>query len=103
MLSVLKRSLQDRKILVDEEELIKILQVSSWWNIIKRKTDCKVYTYKDNKTIYLHRIIMNAQDHYVVDHINGNGLDNRKSNLRLCFQSENAKNRTSQNGKLNKV
>lgn len=39
-----------------------------------------------------HRIIAGAPDGVDVDHINRNGLDNRKSNLRLCTPSENRMN-----------
>ena len=46
---------------------------------------------------YLHRLIMNAENLFV-DHINGNKLDNRLSNFRLCTNSENIKNHI----KLNK-
>lgn len=47
-----------------------------------------------NKTLYLlHRVVMNAPDGVKVDHINGDGLDNRKENLRMCTNSENAWNR----------
>lgn len=41
----------------------------------------------------LHRLIMSPPDGKVVDHINGDPLDNRRENLRVCFQSNNAKNR----------
>lgn len=51
-------------------------------------------------TIYLHRFIYgNIPEGYVVDHINGDLLDNRKSNLRLCTHEENMRNSSPRNGK----
>jgi len=40
----------------------------------------------------LHRIIMGDKDGYVVDHINGNTFDNRKSNLRYLSHKDNVRN-----------
>ena len=49
-------------------------------------------TTKDNKKIYLHREILNPPDNYLIDHINMNGLDNRKENLRLATKQQNLVN-----------
>lgn len=49
---------------------------------------------KGGKFIKLHRFLMGLEvnDGMCVDHINGDTLDNRKSNLRVCKQGENMRN-----------
>lgn len=42
--------------------------------------------------IYMHRLIMKATKDFEVDHINGNTLDNRRVNLRVCIREQNGKN-----------
>lgn len=49
--------------------------------------------------ILMHRQIMKAQKGDSIDHINRNPLDNRKSNLRFCTQSENERNKPKRNYK----
>jgi len=45
------------------------------------------------KTILMHRVITNAPPDKVVDHIDGNPLNNCRSNLRICTQAENIRNK----------
>jgi len=49
-------------------------------------------SYKNNKFIYLHRLIINAQKGEYVDHINHNTLDNTINNLRICTNAQNLQN-----------
>jgi hypothetical protein len=41
----------------------------------------------------MHRRIMEPPDDMVIDHINGDGLDNRRANLRVCTKKQNNANR----------
>jgi hypothetical protein len=45
-----------------------------------------------SKRIYMHRLIANTPSDMVCDHINHNGLDNRKQNLRNCTIKQNNAN-----------
>jgi hypothetical protein len=42
--------------------------------------------------VMMHRVIMQAEPHQTIDHINGNGLDNRRANLRFATPQQNAFN-----------
>ena len=48
---------------------------------------------KKVERLLMHRIIMEPGDLQQIDHINGNGLDNRRSNLRICDARHNAANK----------
>ena len=48
---------------------------------------------RKRKTVWMHREIIKAGDEYLCDHINHEGLDNRKANLRLANRCQNAWNR----------
>jgi hypothetical protein len=52
--------------------------------------------YYDDRTrhnIKMHRFILNTPDNMEIDHIDHNGLNNQRSNIRNCTKSQNAINR----------
>ncbi len=60
------------------------------WRIIYRRTTRYVRLYCAD--VGMHRILLNPPRSCVVDHINGNGLDNRRMNLRIATPQQNAWN-----------
>lgn len=81
--------------LVDIEDFYRFKRTK--WTTMPAKNTQYVYPYGGAR-ISLHRLIMGALPGEVVDHINGNGLDNRRMNLRICTHAENVRNRRKHKG-----
>jgi hypothetical protein len=82
--------------LVDDEDYTSLSQWS--WAASHNKTSVAAVRQQrcgDGRShlIKMHRQILNAPSGVEVDHINGNPLDNRRTNLRLASRSQNARNR----------
>jgi hypothetical protein len=77
--------------LVDDEDYERISTYR--WHFCPHTTSNYANTAHDGTTVGMHRIIMNAKSGEEVDHINYDGLDNRRSNLRICLPKENKRHR----------
>jgi len=81
---------QGKIVLVDDEDY-EYLNQRKWYASKRGNTwyAIRIVCIPKQRTIRMHRVILNAPNGMQVDHINSNGLDNRKSNLRLCTHAEN--------------
>lgn len=73
---------------IDDFEKIKPYK----WHVDVNKYCKNIYARNNNK-VRMHRLIMGITNPAIlVDHKDGNGLNNRRSNLRICTATENAQN-----------
>jgi len=87
---------QGKFAIVDNEDYIKLNKITWYYDYRKYGGYAKHSDKKNNTSIYMHRIILNSKNDKFVDHINGNTLDNRKINLRICTPQQSVMNRGKQ-------
>lgn len=99
---------QGLEALIDEQD-VPLLEKYKWYaNTVNTSSGKKSYTYpcsypygRADGYVYLHRFIMLPKKGEVIDHLNGNTLDNRRSNMRVCSYRENNCNKsTHRDGRL---
>lgn len=97
-LDVSRPKIPDAFMLIDERDIDRVNELSGGRRIYA------VHTGPNNRCMYamvvvhgkpqyIHRLVTRAVNGQVVDHINGDGLDNRRCNLRIVTPSQNHQNR----------
>lgn len=81
---------KNREAIIDDEDF----EFLNQWKWSIHQAGRYQYAARQNKgkIIKLHRLLMKAKAGDVVDHKNGDTLDNRRSNLRLCSKGQNNMN-----------
>lgn len=94
MKNIIEREIRSFKILLDEEDL-PIFNDYPWYISSNGYVVARFKTGVITQTTYhLHRVILGVKDpRILLDHINGNKLDNRKENLRQCSYTQNLSNK----------
>lgn len=88
---------QGKVALVDDEDFER-LNKHKWYCRNGYAVRMTKFSLGKRQAILMHREIISPPQGLVVDHINGDGLDNRKKNLRACTHAENIRNQ-----KLNRL
>lgn len=93
--------------IIDTEDYCRVKE--HIWHISYNKKHRTFYVTTDiklngkKKSLKLHRMITNCKNNMVVDHVDYNGLNNKKINLRVCKQKDNVKNRRKGIGKFGSI
>lgn len=89
----MEKMISGRRVIFDESDAEVI---ESWpWRIWSKGYVAYRVRDEDGRipVVLLHRLLTGARPGEFVDHVNGNPLDNRRQNLRICTHAENMRNR----------
>jgi hypothetical protein len=78
--------------IVDADDVARALEFGRWRRLGSGYVATSKFENGKRREVYLHRFLADAPTGVVVDHINGDPLDNRKDNLRVVRHSENMQN-----------
>jgi hypothetical protein len=93
---------QNQKILIDDQDYELVSKYN--WHVCKRPKRYTYYAFThifndkgQRSTLQIGRLILGLKtgDKQQMDHINRNGLDNRRCNIRICSHQQNQLNRKS--------
>jgi len=87
---------QGKFAIVDAEDYDRLSQYK--WCAAKDRELFYAHQGSNGTTVSMHREIMHAPKGVICDHTDQNGLDNRKSNLRLCTSAQNQYNKRPKKG-----
>jgi hypothetical protein len=84
---------EEKEIIISTNKFDKVSSINGkwrlWWDYNSR-TYYVAHTDSDGNTVYLHRLIMDCPKGMQVHHLDGDGLNNRDSNLRVLTHKEHA-------------
>lgn len=85
-------TLTQGKVAIIDDGDAALVSLYKWWaNKIRGRWYAR--TKIEGKDQFMHRLLLQPAEGLVCDHLNGDGLDNRRSNLRVCSNRVNLLNR----------
>jgi hypothetical protein len=76
---------------IDDEDL-SLISSRKWYVVGPIRGIFYARTGRGANILYMHRLLMQAPKHVLIDHIDGDGLNNRRINLRPATHKENMRN-----------
>jgi hypothetical protein len=107
-IKIIQKNMTEHLVILDVDNLYRALSLGYKWHVQWHKAANKFYVHATiylgmfngkprYKNITLHSFLFSKNKNEVIDHINGNGLDNRVSNITVGSSKHNSENRLDKN------